>query len=178
MKNYTDEEFKNAVAQSKSYSGVCRLLGLSPKGGNLRTVKNKIQKMNLDIKHFTFERWNKGLTSEDHPSIKKKPINEILIENSGWKSHNLKLRLFRENLKEKKCEQCGRTEWNGVEIPLELHHINGIHTDNRLSNLKILCPNCHAQTEGYSGKCKYGKYRRDNEKVMSAPVVTQDVEVG
>ena len=151
-KLYTEEEFVDAVRKSKSYSEVCRLIGLSPKGGNLKTVKNKIVKLGLDISHFTFQRWNKGLTSEMHTSIKKKPIEEILVENSGWSSHGLKLRLFREGVKEKRCERCGRTEWEGNEIPLELHHINGIHNDNRIENLQILCPNCHALTDNYSGK--------------------------
>lgn len=173
-KNYTDEEFVEAVQKSKSYSGVCKFIGLSPKGGNLRTVKNKIQRMGLDIGHFTFQQWNKGLTSKDHSSIKKKSLDEIFIENSGWSSHNIRLKLFRENLKEKKCEQCGRTEWNGVEIPLELHHINGIHTDNRLSNLRILCPNCHALL-GFD--TKFGKYKV-KEPGLSAQGETTGVEAG
>lgn len=177
-KNYTDEEFKEAVEKSRSYSGVCRLIGLSPKSGNIKTVKNKIKEMNLDLSHFTFQRWNKGLTGNDHSSIKKKPLNEIFISNSGWSSHNIRLKLFKENIKEKKCEQCGRTTWEGVDIPLELHHINGIHTDNRLSNLKILCPNCHALI---SVDSKFGRYKKTEEVKetgTSAPVVTQDVEVG
>ena len=54
-------------------------------------------------------------------------------------------------MKEKKCECCGNTEWLGKPIPLELHHINGINSDNRIENLEILCPNCHSFTENYRG---------------------------
>ena len=168
-KRYTEEEFRLAVSNSKSYSGVCRLLNISPKGGNLNTVKNYIIKLGLDVSHFTFQRWNKGLTNSDNPSIKKKEISEILKEHSGWTSHRLKLRLFREGIKKKVCERCGRTEWEGQEIPLELHHLNGIHDDNRLENLQILCPNCHALTDNYSGKSSQG---------MSAQSEMIDVERG
>lgn len=169
-KRYTQEQFIQAVASSKSYSEVCRTIGISDKGGNLNTVKRKIQELNLDMSHFTGSRWNKGLTSENHKSIKKKDISEILIENSGWTSHNLKLRLIKEGIKECKCERCNRTEWEGFPIPVELHHINGNHKDNRLENLQILCPNCHALTENYSGK--------SSNKVLSAQKETSDVEVG
>lgn len=147
--SYTQEQFIEAVKSSYSYSEVCRTLGISPKGGNLKTVKNKILQLELDASHFTGQRWNKGKTSEDHPSIKKKDISEILIENSGWSSGAIRQRLIKEGLKEAKCECCGRTEWLGLPIPLELHHINEIHTDNRLENLLVLCPNCHAMTDSH-----------------------------
>ena len=81
-KRYTIEDLKEAVSLSKSYSEVCRRLGISDKGGNLNTVKKKIIDLGLDMSHFTGSRWNKGLTSEEHKSIKKKNISEILIENS------------------------------------------------------------------------------------------------
>lgn len=165
-KKYTEEQFINAVKEGHSYAEVCRIIGITPKGGNLNTVKKKIQQLNLDMSHFTGARWNKGLTSENHPSIKKKNISEILIENSGWNSHNIKKRILSEGLKEYKCECCGLTEWLGKPISLELHHLNGIHTDNRLENLQILCPNCHAQTDNYSGK------------VLSAQEETLEVEAG
>lgn len=164
-KNYTQEQFIEAVKNSYSYSGVCRILGISPKGGNLKTVKNKIQQLELDASHFTGQRWNRGKTSEDHPSIKKKDISEILVENSGWASGHIRQRLIKEGLKEAKCECCGRTEWFGIPIPLELHHINGIHTDNRLENLLILCPNCHAMTDSHV-----------NIEQLSALVERQEVE--
>lgn len=163
-KKYTEEQLKQAVKDSKSYAEVCRKIGISPKGGNLNTVKKKIEDLNLDKSHFTGARWNKGLTSSDHPSIKKKDISEILIENSGWTSHNIRNRLLKEGIKEYKCERCGKSEWMDEPIPLELHHLNGIHTDNRLENLQILCPNCHALTNNYSGK------------VMSAQLETIEVE--
>lgn len=169
-KRYTEEQFIQAVKDSKSYSEVCRRIGISDKGGNLSTVKRKIKELKLDMSHFTGARWNKGLTSKDHKSIKKKDISEILVENSGWTSFNIKNRILKEGLKERKCERCQRTEWEGNPIPLELHHINGIHKDNRLENLQILCPNCHALTENYSGK--------SSNKVLSAQKETSKVELG
>ena len=147
---YTEEQFIEAVKKSYSYSGVCREIGISPKGGNLNTVKKKIEQLNLDASHFTGQRWNKGKTSETHSSIKKKDTSEILIENSGWTSSNIRNRLLKEGLKEHKCECCGRSEWMGVPIPLELHHINENHYDNRLENLLILYPNCHALTDSHT----------------------------
>ncbi len=164
-KNYTQEQFIEAVKNSYSYSEVCRKIGISPKGGNLKTVKNKIIDLGLDMDHFTGQGWNKGKTSENHPSIKKKDISEILIENSGWASGQLRQRLVKEGLKEAKCECCGRTEWLGIPIPLELHHINEIHTDNRLENLLILYPNCHAMTDSHI-----------NVDKLSALVEKQEVE--
>lgn len=79
---------------------------------------------------------------------------------------NIRNRLLSEGIKEHKCECCGLTEWLGHPISLELHHLNGIHTDNRLENLQVLCPNCHAQTDNYSGK------------VLSAQEETLEVEAG
>lgn len=67
-------------------------------------------------------------------------------------SHKLRLKLLEDGIKEHKCELCGNTEWNEEQIPLELHHINGVHKDNRLENLQLLCPNCHAQTDSHAGK--------------------------
>lgn len=149
-KRYTNEDIINAVKESNSYSDVCRKVGISPRGGNANTIKHKIQELNLDISHFTFNAWSKGKNADTDRRIKRKDINDILIENSGWTSDAIKKRILKEGLKEYKCECCGLSTWGGYPIPLELHHVNGIHTDNRLINLLIVCPNCHAMTETFS----------------------------
>ena len=73
------------------------------------------------------------------------------------KSHILKLKLVRDGVKEEKCELCGLAEWQGVKIPLELHHKDGDHFNNEIENLQILCPNCHAIQNGNSG-ANVGRY--------------------
>lgn len=72
--------------------------------------------------------------------------------------------LVSENKKEYKCEKCGISEWMGDKITLQLHHANGVHADNRLENLMILCPNCHSQTDSYCGKSSGRK--RNKKKLM------------
>lgn len=150
-KKYSDEQFIEAVSQSVSYSEVCRRLGILPKGGNLKTVREKIKKLNLDKSHFVGQRWNKRKTAKDNPSIRSKNISEILKKDGPKNTSSyIRLRLIKEGIKEAKCECCGRTEWINSPIPLELHHINGEHYDNRLENLLILCPNCHALTDSHN----------------------------
>lgn len=71
-------------------------------------------------------------------------------------SHKLKEKLIKDGLKEHRCERCGRTEWQGNKIPLELHHKDGDHWNNDLDNLEILCPNCHALEPNNSGAANIG----------------------
>lgn len=82
----------------------------------------------------------------------RKSVDEYLFKGSTIHSHKLKLKLLRDNFKERVCENCKSETWLNEEIPLELHHINGDRFDNRLSNLQLLCPNCHALTNNYSGR--------------------------
>ena len=77
---------------------------------------------------------------------------EEYIKSSKVQSNKLRRKLLREGLKEYKCECCNNTYWNGVPIPLEVHHKDGNKTNNELDNLQILCPNCHALTPTYRGK--------------------------
>lgn len=67
------------------------------------------------------------------------------------RSH-LKLRLLAAGLKEHRCEECGATDWRGRPLSMALHHVNGDGLDNRLENLQLLCPNCHAQTPNFGVK--------------------------
>ena len=76
-----------------------------------------------------------------------------MVENSTYSNMTkFKSRLIKANLIEYKCSCCGITEWNGKPLTLQLHHINGNNRDNRLENLTFLCPNCHSQTDNFSGK--------------------------
>lgn len=144
--NRSKEEYINAAKNAFSIAQMCRNLGLKCAGGNYKTVKEAIDKYEIDTSHFRGKGWNIGLKFKPNKPI---PIEEILVENSNYQSNKLRKRLIEANLKEAKCDCCNRSTWNGMPIPLELHHINGDNTDNRLANLQILCPNCHAQTENY-----------------------------
>ena len=92
------------------------------------------------------------INRQNNKGVPKKRLSEILVKNSTTQSSKLKKRLIREGLKESKCEICGLSKWEGYDLPLELHHINGDHYDNRLHNLIILCPNCHSLTSNFRGK--------------------------
>lgn len=150
-RKWTDEQFIEAVNSSLSYAQVLEKLGLKVAGSNYDTVKRKIQELHLDISHMTGQAWNQGERYRNFSPTK--PLSEVLIEHSTWINYNyLRKRLFKEGIKEYRCECCNRTEWLGKPIKLELHHINGIKDDLRIENLQILCPNCHAFTDNYRGK--------------------------
>ena len=139
-----EELYIKLIKESKSLIEVCRKAKIVPTTGNYDTLKRVIHENNVDVSHF--KRICGGIPK------KKKELTEYLINGVKVSSFKLKNRLLKEGIKEHKCEKCGRGEWNDMPIPLELHHINGINTDNRLENLQLLCPNCHAQTDNYSGK--------------------------
>jgi DNA-binding CsgD family transcriptional regulator len=79
------------------------------------------------------------------------PLDELLIRGARNRN-NIKLRLLRAGIKSGDCEECGISQWRGRPLSLALHHINGDRHDNRLENLALLCPNCHSQTENFSGR--------------------------
>lgn len=152
-RSWTDNEFIEAVKGSLSYAQVIRKLHLKVAGSNYDTVKRKIEELGLDTSHMTGQGWNQG--ERFTPLKKSMPLPEILVKHSPFVNANhLKERLLKEGIKERKCECCGYTEWMGKPIALELHHINAVKDDQRLENLVLLCPNCHALTDNYRGKNK------------------------
>lgn len=96
------------------------------------------------------------LKKEIEKAIKARSIRDkdIFVESSFYNiGHNLKRRILASGLKKYECEECGNSgEWNNKVLVLQLDHINGIYNDNRVENLRFLCPNCHSQTETFSGK--------------------------
>ena len=145
-------DLKKAVKNSTSYRGVLRKLELRPAGGNYDQLKKYIKEYDLKITHFKGHAWNKGLKGIGKPIF---PLKKILVKGSTYQSYKLKKRLFNDGLKTKKCEECGwsKTTKDGY-LPLELDHINGERTDNRLINLRILCPNCHSLKPTHRGRNK------------------------
>jgi hypothetical protein len=104
-------------------------------------VLARIRVLDIDTTHFTGMAWARGRALS--ASI---PVEELLVVNSTYGSSKLRQRLVAEGLLVPECAECGLREWRGQQLPLHLDHINGDHTDNRLENLRILCPNCHSIT--------------------------------
>ena len=148
-RNYSIEDVANAVQHSKSIAGVLRMLELRPIGGNYRTINRIIDQYNIDISHFTGQGWNVGLQFRPKNQLTDE---SIFVEHSSYKcSWRLRER-YKKLTGICYCENCGLYEWQGRQIPLEIHHINGVNTDNRKDNLQLLCPNCHALTSNYRGR--------------------------
>lgn len=144
-----DDDLRAAVRASRSYAEVGRRLGYAPSGGIHRFLKAHIHRVGADVSHFTGRAWNRGGSTVCAPV---RPLDELLAYGSGASSATVRRRLIKEGLKEGRCERCGRSEWLGNPLPLQLHHVDGDHLDNRLDNLRILCPNCHAITETWCGR--------------------------
>ena len=127
--------------QSKSY--MCREFKCKP-----TTLNMYLEKMGITYKG------NKGMKGK---KISNNRTHSSLYLNNGSliTSYKLKNKLIRDNIKEEKCEKCNLKTWNELKIPLELHHIDGEKNNNEITNLQLLCPNCHAQTNTYRSKnCK------------------------
>lgn len=165
-RKWTEQQLTEAVKSSKSYREVLKKLGLKLSGGTQANIKIHVEKLNLDTNHFTGRGW---CTGDFHKKLCQKlriPTEEILVNNSTYTStYRLKKRLVKENVLVDVCEICGiGPEWNGKHLSLQLDHKNGKRADNRLINLRIVCPNCHSQTESFAGKNKK-KANSDGQQV-------------
>jgi len=137
------EYISEIIKESLNKTDVLNKLNLKNNGGNFNTLSSFIRENNLDISHFIKHPKNKG-------SFKiKKETNDILNNLIPYRStSSLKKRLYKEGLKSPICELCQQgEEWMGKKMSLILDHINGDRFDNRLENLRIVCPNCNATLE-------------------------------
>lgn len=152
-RSWNDEQLRQAVKDSYSRRGVLIKLDLIPAGGNYAQVKRRIIELGLDTGHFTGMTWNKGKTYH----TKSRPALEVLLaDGTDVQSYKLKARLYEAGLKTPKCELCGwEKKSSDGRIPVELDHINGNRMDNRIENLRILCPNCHSLQVTHRGKNKH-----------------------
>lgn len=142
-------ELQNIILNSTSISEILRKLGKTDGGSNHTKLVNFL-KEHPEINTETLV--GRRIQRVNKKGIPLKKLSQVLVKNGTGNSHKLKLRLIKEGLKEEKCEVCGNIEWMGQPIPLDLHHINGDHFDNRLDNLIIVCPNCHRLTDNWGSK--------------------------
>lgn len=141
LSEISDVDFSLFVKNSNYFYEIAKKCGYKTKS-NIKLVlrdkiKERIEKLGLDISHFKY--------------VKPKPLNDWLkILEKPHRLSSLKKRILKEGLLKEECILCGQKNvWNGKKLILQLDHINGNTKDNRIENLRMLCPNCHSQTETY-----------------------------
>jgi hypothetical protein len=139
---YTEEQARAAVATSFCYSEALQKLGLRPAGGNHSLFRRYVDEIwRIPTDHFDDLVARRAV----RPACRPIPLEDVLIDGSRYSRRSLKRRLFDADLKDRWCELCGQGEiWRGKRMGLILDHINGVPDDNRLTNLRIVCPNCAA----------------------------------
>lgn len=142
----TDDEFRALALKHTTRTGILRELGHPTNQGAFnRYVNEKAKALGLDTSHWMGSKGNRV-----GPKIS---LTELCVSGRAVSSVTLKKRLFREGILENRCSKCGLgPKWQGEPLSLHLDHIDGCHTNNQLSNLRILCPNCHTQTPTYGCK--------------------------
>jgi hypothetical protein len=147
MKDISDEDFALIVQHSTSFTDVARSCGYANIGGaSIAIVKKRIERQQLSIQHFA------------RKTIVKRSAENVFIKDSTADQATLRRYYLQGNYTEYKCSICGQEPfWNGKELTLTLDHINGINNDDRLENLRWVCPNCDRQLDTFAGKNKHNK---------------------
>lgn len=152
--NIPENEFQDLLNTSSSFVDILIKVGLNPYNGNHKTLNHRIKEGGFDI---SILEKNRKKNQERHmKSLLEKrnyTLEDVLVKNSGFSRKNLKNKILEHKLLSYECYICkNKGEWLGKSLSLHLDHINGINNDNRLENLRFLCPNCHSQTDTYCGK--------------------------
>jgi len=146
------KELSEIVSLCDTFSCILSKFNLLNKGGNVKTLKTRLLEDKINYSHIPEGRGS----NKNRPKGAKTPLDlkKVLVKNSSYNNRTiLKKRLVKEKLLDYKCDECGLTNtWNKKLITLQLDHKNGIHNDNRIENLRFLCPNCHSQTDTFAGR--------------------------
>ena len=168
-----ENEFIQLIKESKRMKDVFLFFGLANKGGNFKTLKQRIVFLDLDTSHFLSREKSSIQTREMTLEKLKK---EWLIQGSTNNRTHIKSYLLKFDLLDYKCKKCNCDGfWKDEPLALQLEHINGTSNDNRLENLCFLCPNCHSQTSTFAGKsnkkepklCNCGNKIRKESKICA-----------
>lgn len=148
-RKWTIQQLRREAKLARSHRDLLLRLGLRPAGGNYQHLTRILEEERLSLPRYRGKAWNKGLHGIGKP---RQELHTILTKHSRYQSFKLKRRLFAARLKKPRCELCGwRRRAPDGRIPLELDHVNGDRYDNRLKNLRILCPNCHSLQPTHRG---------------------------
>jgi HNH endonuclease len=145
---YSEAQAREAIAASLSFTEALRRLGMCWSGGNYRTLRKRAVEWAIPTDHFDPDEARRRALRRD--AI---PLAEVLVENSTYSRGRLKERLYESGLKARTCEICGQGElWQDRWMALILDHVNGDARDNRIENLRIVCPNCAATLDTHCGR--------------------------
>jgi len=163
-KIYEEDNLIDIINKSSCFADCLRFLNKKLNPGNYDTLKKYILKYKISIEHFNNDNITNTLKKNNFEI--KYETEEILVINSTY-SNRVKLKeiLYKEGLKARECELCGQgEEWKGKKMSLILDHINGVNNDNRLENLRIVCPNCNAGLETFAGRNNKLEYKEKSVK--------------
>lgn len=156
MREYTKEWLIELCKDSYSFAEVLRKAGRKQGGGAQATLKNKIEEFKIDISHFTGQKWHQAPNNKNKINgcgQEKYTLEQVFVKNSPVTQKVLRGYVQRHHILEYECQMCKCDgNWQNGKIALEIDHINGDNKDNRIENLRYLCPNCHALTDTYRGK--------------------------
>ena len=150
---FSENEARAAIKRARCWAEATRFLGYRVAGGNTATVKKYAERWQIATDHFDHRAVIREGLAQGRRNRGSKPLSEILTADSGYSRNHLKDRLYREGLKTRACELCGQVEeWRGRKMSLILDHVNGVGDDNRIENLRIVCPNCAATLDTHCGR--------------------------